>query len=209
MKNSEGVIDVNLPVAGDINDPEFRIGGVVWQAFTTLITKIVTAPFKLLGNLIGIDSEDFGQFQFLAGRFDLTPPELEKIGQIREALAQRPELALEIGGVFDPAIDTPVLQYQRLRTAVFERMGRDPTVEAEQGELLSDEIRGVLESLFAESVPQTPLEEVKAAYSAPPRSLAWLPVKVERETSRAPSRMAMAPPLRARLSTKLEASIVA
>ena len=168
LKNSEGVIDVSLPVTGDINDPEFRIGGVVWQAFKTLITKIVSAPFKLLGNLIGVDSEDFGQFQFLAGRYDLTPPELEKIGQIREALEQRPELAVEIGGVYDPAIDTPVLQYQQLRAAVFERMGRDPTVEAERGELLSDEIRGVLEALFTETFPQTPLEEIKATHSAPP-----------------------------------------
>ncbi|MGD8346241.1 MAG: DUF748 domain-containing protein, partial [Lysobacterales bacterium] len=70
LKNSDGVIDVDLPVEGDINDPEFRIGGVIWKAFTNLIVKAVTAPFKLLGSLIGVDSEDFGQIQFLAGRSD-------------------------------------------------------------------------------------------------------------------------------------------
>ncbi|MBT8051491.1 MAG: DUF748 domain-containing protein [Gammaproteobacteria bacterium] len=168
LKNSDGVIDIELPVEGDVNDPEFRIGGVVWKAFSTLITKIVTAPFKLLGNLIGVDSEDFGQFQFLAGRHDLTPPEMEKISQLLKALVQRPNLAVDVSGVYDPVVDTPVLQYGKLRSLVFERMGRDPTVEAEKDELLSDEIRNVLESLFVEQFPEISLEQIRSGFSAPP-----------------------------------------
>ena len=85
-----------MPVQGDINDPEFKIGGVIWQAFTTLITKVVTAPFRLLGNLIGVDSEDFGQFQFLTGRSDMTPPELEKVAQLEQALAQMEPIDQEV-----------------------------------------------------------------------------------------------------------------
>ena len=168
LKNSEGVIDVQLPVEGDINNPEFRIGGVIWQAFTTLLTKVVTAPFRLLGNLVGIDSEDFGQFQFLAGRHDLTPPELERIAQLQEALTQRPELGLEIMGVFDPAVDGPALQYLQLRQTVFERLGRDPTEEGSAGEMLDEEIRSALEDLYRERFPDQPLEELKAAHTAPP-----------------------------------------
>lgn len=168
LKNSEGVIDVQLPVEGDINNPEFRIGGVVWQAFTTLVTKVVTAPFRLLGNLVGIDSEDFGQFQFLAGRHDLTPPELESIAKLQEALTQRPELGLEISGVFDPAVDGPALQYLQLRQTVFERLGRDPTEEGSAAEMLDEEIRSTLEDLYRERFPDQPLEHLEAAHTAPP-----------------------------------------
>jgi hypothetical protein len=168
LKNSEGVIDVQLPVEGDINDPEFRIGGVVWQAFTNLLTKIVTAPFRLLGNLVGIDSEDFGQFEFLAGRADLTPPELERIAKIQEALAKRPELGLEIAGVFDPAIDGPALQYLQFRQTVLERLGRDPVEQGSAGEMLDEEILSALEELYEERFPGQPLDELKAAHTAPP-----------------------------------------
>jgi hypothetical protein len=167
LKNSEGVIDIELPVEGDVNSPEFRIGGVIWKAFAGLITKVVSAPFKLLGSLIGIESEDFGQFQFLAGRHDLTPPEIEKIAQLQQALAQRPELSLEIGGVYDTAVDLPALQYESLRNTAIEHLGRNPAEEGNSEEMLGQEIRELFETLYRERFPDSPLEELKAAHSTP------------------------------------------
>jgi hypothetical protein len=157
LKDADGVIKIDLPVDGDINDPEFRIGGVVWQAVTTLITKIVSAPFRLLGNLIGIDSEDFGQFEFLAGRADLTPPELEKIIQLEEALQKRPELQIEISGVTDKAIDIPAMKLIRLRDIASERLGETMGVQDDQAMMLDEEIRAVVELLFSERFPEVPM----------------------------------------------------
>jgi hypothetical protein len=168
LKDADGVIDVDLPVEGDVNDPQFRIGGVIWQAITGLITKIVSAPFTLLGKLIGVDSEELGQFEFLAGRADLTPPEMEKIGQLAEALQQRPELTVEISGAFDPAIDRPALQYARLRDEVIGRMGQDSEEVDFTAIRLDIEIRMVLEQLFRERFPDMPLETLQASSMAPP-----------------------------------------
>jgi uncharacterized protein involved in outer membrane biogenesis len=167
LTDANGVIDIDLPVEGDINDPEFRIGGVIWKAFAGLITKVVSAPFRLLGSLIGIESEDLGQFEFLAGRTDLTPPELEKISQLLQALQQRPELAIEVSGAFDPAIDVPALQYQRLRAVVVERVGEDYAGD-EDFRMLNEEIQSVIEALFVERFPETPLEPLKSTHTAPP-----------------------------------------
>ncbi|MEE8340036.1 MAG: DUF748 domain-containing protein [Xanthomonadales bacterium] len=168
LTDANGVISIDLPVAGDINDPKFSIGGVVWQAIAGLVTKIVTAPFRFLGKLIGIDSEDLGQFEFLAGRADLTPPEREKVVQLEEALRQRPELVVEISGVSDPAIDVPALKYIRLRDVVRERLGEEVDGDADETMMLDVEIRQVLESLFAERYPDIPLEARKAEHTAPP-----------------------------------------
>ena len=168
LKDADGVIDIELPVEGDINDPEFKIGGVVWKAFAGLITKIVSAPFRLLGNLIGIDSEDLGQFEFLAGRSDLTPPELEKVVQLKEALQKRPELAVEISGVTDKAIDSPALQLIRLRAHVIERLGDEFSDKDRQSMLLDVNIRALLETLFTERSPDIPLEGIKAQHTNPP-----------------------------------------
>ncbi|MEE8339724.1 MAG: hypothetical protein V3R56_06235, partial [Xanthomonadales bacterium] len=144
------------------------IGGVVWQAIAGLVTKIVTAPFRFLGKLIGIDSKDLGQFEFIAGRADLTPPELEKVVQLEEALRQRPELTVEISGVTDPAIDVPALKYIRLRDVVRERLGEEVDGDADETMMLDVEIRFVLESLFTERFPDIPLETRKAEHTAPP-----------------------------------------
>lgn len=170
LKDSNGVIDINLPVAGDINDPEFSIGGIVWQALAGMVTKIVSAPFALLGKLTGIDSEDLGQFQFLAGRADLTPPELEKITQLEEALQQRPELAVEISGVSDPAIDVPALKIIRLRDIIIIQLGDASGVDNKETIMLDVEVRGLLELLFAERYPDIPLESLKAVHTASPVS---------------------------------------
>jgi len=168
LKDSDGVIDIDLPVEGDINDPEFKIGGVVWTAISGLIVKIVSAPFRLLGNLIGIDSEDLGQFEFLAGRSDLTPPELEKVGQLKEALQKRPELRVEISGVTDKAIDIPALKFIQLRALAVERLGEEFTEKDRHSMLLDVNIRSLLEALFTERSPGIPLEGIKAEHANPP-----------------------------------------
>ena len=168
LKDADGVIKIDLPVEGNINDPEFKIGGVVWKAFAGLITKIVSAPFKLLGNLIGIDSEDFGQFEYLAGRADLTPPELEKIVQLQEALQKRPELNMEISGVTDPAIDVPALKLMRLRQAANERLEGELGEQYDDTMMLDEEIRSVVVSLFTERFPDIPPQSLKAEHTAPP-----------------------------------------
>jgi uncharacterized protein involved in outer membrane biogenesis len=168
LTDSNGVIDIDLPVQGDINDPEFKIGGVVWQAFVGLVTKIVTAPFRLLGNLIGVDSEDFGQFEFLAGRYDLTPPELEKVAPLQQALQQRPELAIEISGVYDPAIDVPKLKFYRLRASVLEML-EDPSREAEDDfDMLDVEILDSLQNLYRQAFPEADIDVIRAAHMNAP-----------------------------------------
>ncbi len=168
LKDANGVIDIDLPVEGDVNDPEFKIGGVIWQAFTGIITKIVSAPFKLLGNLVGIDSEDFGQFEFLAGRADLTPPELEKIVKLQEALQQRPELKVEISGVTDPAIDVPAMKFIRLRQLANERLEEELGDSHDDTMMLDEEIRTVVVTLYTERFPDTPPQALKAEHTAPP-----------------------------------------
>ena len=168
LKDSNGVIDVDLPVEGDINDPEFKIGGVIWKAFAGLIVKVVSAPFRLLGSLVGLDSEDFGQFQFLAGRSDLTPPELEKIGLLEEALQKRPELVMEINGAWASNADVPALKFIRLRDTVLQRLGGEKEDLDVEVEMLDESLRGILEDLFAERFPDVELDAVKALHTLPP-----------------------------------------
>ena len=168
LKDSDGVIKLNLAVEGDVNSPEFAIGDVIWQALSTVITKIVSAPFKLLGSLIGIDSEEFGQFEFLAGRSDLTPPELEKIGQLEEALQQRPELRIEISGVSDAEIDVPAMKFFRLRDVANERLGDSLGEATGESMMLDEEIRTTVEVLFTERFPNIPLDSIKTLHMTPP-----------------------------------------
>lgn len=165
LKDSEGVIDIDLPVSGDLDDPTFKISGIVWKAIGNLITKIVTSPFRLLGNLVGVDSEDFGTLSFRPGRADLSPPDRERLGKLAEAMQQRPELSLVVKGTYVEALDRPALQaraFQERLVAVRSEL----TESGAAGPLEAG--RAALESLFAQTFPDVPLDSVKAEFLRPP-----------------------------------------
>ncbi|HXJ00297.1 MAG TPA: DUF748 domain-containing protein [Micropepsaceae bacterium] len=95
LKDRDGIIDLNLPVTGSLDDPQFRVGPIIWQAFVGLLTKIVTAPFALLGSLFN-GGEELAYVDFHAGSAALLPDQQEKIVKLSKALAERPQLRLDI-----------------------------------------------------------------------------------------------------------------
>lgn len=170
LKDANGVIKVDLPVEGDINDPEFQIGGVIWSAVSGFIGKIVSAPFRFLGNLIGADSEELGQFEFLPGRSDLTPPEIEKVGKLELALQQRPELSIEIAGVVDRKLDSIALKKIKLVNAATEILGEEIDTRNDQSILLQERFRGLVISMFRERFPDVDTQTIKAGFTTLPES---------------------------------------
>lgn len=156
LKDPSGTIDIDLPVRGDINDPEFSYGRVIGKAILNLITKIVTSPFALLGNLVGAEAEDLEYINFVPGRADLAPPELERADKLAEALGLRPELSLEIQGAVAREEDAKALQRIRLEATIEERMA-SAAEGGEDDENYAERRRETLEALFLESLQKDPV----------------------------------------------------
>ncbi len=74
LKDSDGRIDLGLPVSGDMSDPQFSYGALIWKAVGNVLTKIVTAPFRALGNLLGISADKLEAIDFDAGSAVLLRP---------------------------------------------------------------------------------------------------------------------------------------
>jgi len=108
LKDSNGVIDVNVPVSGSLDDPQFSLGGVVWRAFAGMIAKAATAPFRLLAAAFkGGDGPgaDLGYVEFAPGDDRLDAAAEAKLAQIAKLLGEKPSLSLGIIGRADPALD--------------------------------------------------------------------------------------------------------
>lgn len=120
LTDASGVIDLAVPVSGNVDKPEFSLGSVIWGAFANLITKAVTAPFSLLANLVGSE-EDLQQVTFAAGGSDLDEPGRAKLRDLAEALEQRPRLKLVITGRLNPETDRAKLQQALLRESLLAR----------------------------------------------------------------------------------------
>lgn len=110
LKDSNGQIDIDLPVSGDLNDPEFRYGSIVWKAIGNLITGIATSPFKLLGSILGIETERLKSIDFAAGDHALIDSEEEKMLQYQQILEKRSGLKLLITPSFNEELDRKALQ---------------------------------------------------------------------------------------------------
>ena len=117
LRDRNGVIDIELPVAGSLDDPAFRVGPIIWKVFVNLLSKAVTAPFALLGNLFG-GGEDVNLIGFPAGKATIDAAAQQKLDALVKALAERPGLELDIPAVFSRESDPAELVDARLRRRV-------------------------------------------------------------------------------------------
>lgn len=113
LKDSNGVIDVELPISGSLNDPQFSVGGVLFKLIVNMIGKALTSPFSLLS---GVGGSEHGQVEFALGSAQPTNPgALEKIAK---ALADKPTLALTITGWADLELERAAMQQAQLDAAL-------------------------------------------------------------------------------------------
>ena len=119
LKNSKGEIDLDLPITGDISDPDFHFGKVVGTVLKNFIMGIVTAPFKFLGALVGAGSgQDLGYVEFDPGKSQLDQAQKEKLDKLITVLGKKPNLKLEILGQYNKLKDAGQLRYDAYEAAV-------------------------------------------------------------------------------------------
>jgi uncharacterized protein involved in outer membrane biogenesis len=106
LKDRNGVIDVNLPISGSLDNPEFSIGGIILRIIINIITRAVTSPFALLGAAFGGGSGgELSYIEFDYGRSNLTQTAETKIKSLATAMNNRPAVKLDISGRVDPVND--------------------------------------------------------------------------------------------------------
>lgn len=104
LKNNRGEIDLNLPIAGSLDDPQFSVGGLIIKVIVNLFVKAVTSPFALLGSMLG-GGEELSNVEFASGRASINEAAGKKLEILAKVLSERAALKLEITGRTDPEAD--------------------------------------------------------------------------------------------------------
>lgn len=120
MKDRNGVIDVDLPISGSLDDPQFSVGGIVLRIIINIITKAVTAPFSLIASAFGGggSGDELAYIEFDNGRANLSQTAQGKVATLAKALNNRPALNLEITGRADPLTDLDGLKRVQIERKV-------------------------------------------------------------------------------------------
>jgi acetyl-CoA acetyltransferase len=98
LADRNGVIDIDLPVSGSLNDPQFRIGPIVFKLIVNLVVKAVTAPFSLLASALGGGGDELSMVSFAPGSALLAPEAKAGLDKVAKALVERPALKMTVVG---------------------------------------------------------------------------------------------------------------
>lgn len=119
LTDSDGKINLNLPISGTLNDPQFSIGGLIVREFVSLIGKVVTSPFALLTHALGgSGGDELAYIEFDSGSAKLSDASKAKLDTLAKALAQRPALKLDMTGRADLNVDGAGLKAHRLASQI-------------------------------------------------------------------------------------------
>jgi outer membrane protein OmpA-like peptidoglycan-associated protein len=136
LKDRKGRIDIDLPIRGDLNDPDFKYGKAVLSTLLNLLTKIVASPFSLMGKLIpdGGDEESLQFVAFPPGNTMVAMEEIEKLEALAKGLEERPNLRLDVTGTADTVRDRQALNRMKLQAIVQAKWQREHVKPAAKGE---------------------------------------------------------------------------
>jgi len=183
LRDRHGLIDLDVPVRGDLDQPDFRLGRVIWHAVLNVFGKLVTSPFTALSHAFG-GGADLSMVSFPPGAAELGPAGAKVAEGLEKALYERPGLSLEIEGAADDASDGPVLRREALERDLRARRGegRPLPTPAERADLVREAfLEAFPPAPKAKDVPPPPpAAEMEARLLARPLDPAALPLLARR-----------------------------
>lgn len=168
LKDTQGNIDIQLPVQGNLNNPEFIVMPIVWQTLRNLVLRAAQAPFKFIAGLVGGGDADLSQVQFAAGSDELDGTAQKTLDTLAAALKERPVLRLEVEGMSAAASDGPLLaeqrlerEYQSTQYKILQRSGEKVPATPEELVVDEDDKAVLLEGIYRTRLKQQPPAEWK------------------------------------------------
>ena len=137
LQNRDGRIDLNIPISGSINDPEFSVSGVILKVIVNLFSKAITSPFALIGSVFGGSPDmDLSHIEFASGSSDLSPENTKALEIIAKAMQDRPALKVKIMGVANLEMDEAglkeIMLQRMIATEVYHRTQSRKSLSADQ-----------------------------------------------------------------------------
>jgi hypothetical protein len=134
LKDRNGVINLDLPMTGSLDDPQFKLGPLIWKVFVNLLERAATAPFAALGHLFGgSHGEDLKYIDFRPGSAVLEASERDKLNTLVKALKEKEKLELDVPITYSPDLDRPGLTTAHLNARLLELKQGQAATGSKQG----------------------------------------------------------------------------
>ncbi len=175
LADRNGVIDIDLPVSGSLNDPQFSIGPVIFRVIVNLIVKAVTAPFSLLAGALGGNSDEASAVDFVPGTTQLQPDARTRLDKVAQSLIDKPALRLTVVGAASLDVEREAWQRARLRQLLLTEKRRIATLAGRDADAIKDvdaaEYPVLLKAVYGRADMKKPRNVIGMARDLPPAEM--------------------------------------
>ena len=174
LQDRHGVIDIDLPIRGSLDDPQFSVGRVILRVIVNLIGKALTAPFSLIAKAFGggPGGDDLGDLRFAPGSAALDAAAKARLDKIAQALNDRKGLRLEATGQADPGVDAQGLRQQAVERQIRAAKARATRAAPDSVEVEPAERAKWLEAAYkAADLPGKPRNLIGLQKTLPPEEM--------------------------------------
>lgn len=93
LKDKDDKIKFDIPVKGNINDPQFSYRKIVLKTLVNLMVKLAVSPVRFLSGLIGLGGggDDMTSLKVDALQSELTPEQFSKLDNLVKLYQQKPD----------------------------------------------------------------------------------------------------------------------
>ncbi|MBU4310558.1 DUF748 domain-containing protein [bacterium] len=106
LRDDQGRVRLNIPVKGDITDPDFKIGPALLKALIRAIQETIVGPFSSIAKIVftkeGVSEIYLVPIEFVKGSTELAKGAITKLVDLSRLLIKYPATALHIEGYVDP-----------------------------------------------------------------------------------------------------------
>ena len=170
LQDADGVILIDVPVEGNLDDPEFRLGKLIGHAILNVLAKVATSPFRALAALAGAGNRELSVLEFAPGSPELGPEARDRVTALARSLAKRPALGLEVQGSADEDRDGLALRRASLERSLRSAGSGQQAPASDEAPLSADERASLLRTAYAAAfpAPPTPTGGEESAAAPPP-----------------------------------------
>lgn len=152
LKDKDDKIQFDIPVQGNLKDPQFSVGKIIWKTVMNLLVKVALSPLKIVGNLastgasaIGLDLGKNDEILIDATAKTFTSEQYAKASKMTEALSKDKNLKLVFTQLYNVRKSTEAYRTVKLKTEYYKKThGKEKLTELDERAIaeLSDSDEG-------------------------------------------------------------------
>lgn len=134
LTDLNNTIRIEVPVEGDLNDPNYKWGKAIWQVVENILIKAVTAPYRLLANAFGGNEDDYKELRFVYLQEILGKTQMDVLNNIAKVLEAKPGLQIQFEQVINEEAEAERLAVQMVKSKFlgYKRFGDNQEDEMEK-----------------------------------------------------------------------------